>query len=74
MKEFATKLVVPDERIISETESRNTRENALYTKKILKKINAQKVILVTSAFHMPRSYAVFKKIGVNAVPFQLTLL
>ncbi|MCP5003506.1 MAG: YdcF family protein, partial [Planctomycetes bacterium] len=68
MKEAATELGVPDGGIIAETESRNTRENAIYTKQILDRIGAQRIILVTSAFHMPRAYALFKKIGVDAVP------
>ncbi|MCP5007590.1 MAG: YdcF family protein [Planctomycetes bacterium] len=68
MKETATELGVPDGDIIAETESRNTRENAIYTKQILDRIGAQRIILVTSAFHIPRAYALFKKIGVDAVP------
>ncbi len=68
MKEIATELGVPEGSIITETESRNTRENAIYTKQILDRIDAQKIILVTSAFHIPRAYALFKKIGVDAVP------
>ncbi|KAA3603992.1 MAG: YdcF family protein [Candidatus Scalindua sp. AMX11] len=68
MKEIATALGVPDGTIIAETESRNTRENAIYTKQILDRIDAKKIVLVTSAFHIPRAYALFKKIGVDAVP------
>lgn len=68
MKKIATECGVSADKIITEEESRNTRENALYTKQVLNEINAKKVILVTSAFHMPRAYAVFKKIDVDAVP------
>ncbi|MFQ5964060.1 MAG: YdcF family protein [Candidatus Scalinduaceae bacterium] len=68
MKEVAMELGVPDGRIIAETESRNSRENALNTKQILDKMNVQRIMLVTSAFHMPRAYALFKKIGVDAIP------
>ena len=68
MKEIAMDLGVPEESIIAETESRNTRENAINTKQILDKIGAKRVLLVTTASHMPRSYALFKKIGVDAVP------
>ena len=68
MKEIAMDLGVPEERIIVETESRNTRENATNTKQILDKIGAKRVLLVTTACHMPRSNALFKKIGVDAVP------
>ena len=68
MADLAVELGVPDEKIITEAESRNTEENALYTKQILDNINAKKVILVTSAFHMPRAYAVFKKLGISVTP------
>lgn len=68
MKELAVQMGVPEDKIIVETESRNTRENVVYTKQILDKINAKKIILVTSALHLPRSMALFKKIGIDAVP------
>ncbi|MDR4505215.1 MAG: YdcF family protein [Candidatus Scalindua sp.] len=68
MKESAVELGVPEESIIAEAESRNTRENAINTRQILDKIGAKRVLLVTTASHMPRSYALFKKIGIDAVP------
>ena len=68
MKELAVELGVPANKIIIETESRNTRENILYTKPILDKIKAKKIILVTAAFHMARSYALAEKIGIDALP------
>ena len=68
MAEFALEFGVPANKIITEKESRNARENALYTKQILNKINAKKIILITSAYHMPRAYVVFKKIGVDVMP------
>ncbi len=68
MKELAEEFGVPSDKIIIETESRNTRENALYTKQILDKIKAKKIILVTSASHLPRSYGLLKKIGIDTVP------
>ena len=68
MKELAMEFGVPGEKIIVETQSRNTKENVVYTKQILDKIQAQRVILVTSEFNLPRSYALFKKIGIDAIP------
>lgn len=68
MKELATQFEVPKEKIIIETESRNTRENILYTKKILDRVKAKRIILVTSAYHLPRAYALAKKAGIDAVP------
>jgi len=55
--------------VIFETESRNTRENAAYTKTALEEAGlGTNIILVTSAFHMPRSVAVFKKAGFTVTP------
>ena len=68
MKELAVEFGIPKDKVLVETQSRNTRENVLYTKAILNKLKAKKVILVTSAFHLPRSYALFKKAGIDAVP------
>jgi len=68
MKELASELGVPPDKILVETESRNTRENIVYTKQILQKIKAKKVVLVTSALHLPRAYALSTKAGIDAVP------
>lgn len=58
---------VKEEDIIIETESRNTYENALYTKKIIEKENLDgPFILITSAFHMRRSAGCFEKQGIKA--------
>lgn len=57
----------PD-RIIYENKSRNTYENAVFTKDLLKPSPDQTWILVTSAFHMPRSLAVFRAAGWTVVP------
>lgn len=53
--------------IILESNSRNTRENALNTKHLLDSlgIGTQSVLLSTSAFHMRRSRGCFKKVGMN---------
>jgi uncharacterized SAM-binding protein YcdF (DUF218 family) len=50
-------------RIILEDVSRNTWENAVLTKKLVKPEPEQKWLLVTSAYHMPRSMGVFEKAG-----------
>lgn len=45
--------------IIFESESRNTSENARYSKQLVTPKNDEKWLLITSAFHMPRSIGVF---------------
>jgi len=48
-----------EQAIIYESESRNTFENAQNSKKLLSPSEEQNWILITSAFHMPRSVGVF---------------
>lgn len=67
VKPYILKMGVPEEDLIIENESNNTRENALFTKKIIedKKLQGD-FLLITSAFHMRRSLACFKKVGISA--------
>ncbi|RVU26799.1 YdcF family protein [Sandaracinomonas limnophila] len=64
--EFLRLIGIPDSSIIMENQSRNTHENAEFTKRKLTELNAQqeKILLITSAFHMKRSSACFTKAGV----------
>jgi uncharacterized SAM-binding protein YcdF (DUF218 family) len=59
---------IPADRILIENKSRNTTENARYTKKLLQKYHFRRPILVTSAFHMPRAVKQFQKSGVKVLP------
>ncbi|KQX40282.1 hypothetical protein ASD04_06525 [Devosia sp. Root436] len=56
---------IAPERLVLETEARNTDENAGYTKTLLGP-EPGVVLLVTSAFHMPRSMGLFRKVGIVA--------
>lgn len=55
------------ERIVLEGRSRTTWENALFLHDILKPAPGQRYVLVTSAFHMPRSVGTFRKVGFDVV-------
>ncbi len=68
MKEFALAMNVPASAILLEGESLNTRQNAENVKVILEANSLNSVLLVTSALHMPRSAAIFKKLGINIIP------
>ena len=59
---------VPREVIFLEGSSRNTRENALYSKNIVDAINCKNALLVTSAAHMPRAIAAFRSVGIAVTP------
>ena len=58
---------VPAASIIFKTKSRNTRENAVFTEQLLAKRGLRRVMLVTSAMHMPRALATFTSAGIDAV-------
>lgn len=62
---------VAEKDIMTEEESRNTYENALFTTRLIKEKNLaeDKLLLVTSAFHMRRSLASFKKAGLLPRPY-----
>jgi uncharacterized SAM-binding protein YcdF (DUF218 family) len=68
MASLLTFLGVPPEAMILEPDSLNTYENAINVQKILQKEGINQILLVTSAFHMPRSLAIFHKLGINAIP------
>lgn len=63
------RLGVPREKILVETESLNTRQNAAYSSRIMQQQGLQQPILVTSAFHMERSVLNFQKEGYEVTPF-----
>jgi uncharacterized SAM-binding protein YcdF (DUF218 family) len=55
---------VRKEDIIFEDRSRNTIENAIFSRSLLDSMNEQQpYVLITSALHMPRSLKVFQKAG-----------
>jgi len=59
---------VPKEAIIEEPTSLNTYENAINVQKILQEKGINQILLVTSALHMPRSLAIFQRLGIKAIP------
>ena len=63
-------LGIPKDRLILERNSRNTYENAIFTKQLVQPKPGERWLLVTSAFHMPRSVGIFRKVGfdVEAYP------
>jgi uncharacterized SAM-binding protein YcdF (DUF218 family) len=63
------KLGIADSLILVEGKSRNTIENAAFSKKILRANNLKPpYLLVTSAFHMRRAVMIFNKKGIEVVP------
>jgi len=56
-------------RILYEERSRNTWENALFTRALVQPEPGQTWLLVTSAAHVPRSIGIFRRIGWAVLPF-----
>ncbi len=68
-RDFWLSLGLPAERMTFEDKSRNTWENALYTRDLLKPKSGEKWLLLTSAWHMPRSVGVFRQAGFDVIPY-----
>ena len=68
LKDVAIKYGVPRKNIFLTENVENTDQEAKSVKKLLA-IDFPKVILVTSAFHMPRAQKVFEAAGISIVPF-----
>lgn len=65
---FATMGVAPD-RLLLESASRTTYENALFSARLPGVDPRQPWLLLTSAWHMPRAFASFQKAGWNVTPY-----
>jgi len=61
---------IAKERVTLEDKSRDTLENALFTRDLVKPKSGERWLLVTSAHHMPRSVGIFRGAGfaVEAFP------
>jgi len=57
------------ERLIMERRSRNTYENAEFSKALVSPKSSERWLLVTSAHHMPRSVGIFRKVGFEVEPY-----
>ena len=68
LKEFSIKFGIPEESILLTDNVQNTDQEA---KAVAKLLNTNKVtiILVTSAFHMPRAKKVFEAANIKVIPF-----
>lgn len=66
---FLVALGVDDKRLLLEDDSRNTEENAGRVRDLVGPQPGETWLLVTSAFHMPRSVALFDKTGFAVLPW-----
>jgi uncharacterized SAM-binding protein YcdF (DUF218 family) len=68
MRDALVQLGVPEDRILMETASKTTRDEAVIVAEILRAQNVDRAILVTSQTHMKRSLGAFRAAGIDAVP------
>jgi uncharacterized SAM-binding protein YcdF (DUF218 family) len=68
-REVFVELGLAPDRAIYERESRNTWENAVFSQRLVDPKPGEIWLLVTSAYHMPRSMGIFRKIGWDMVPY-----
>jgi uncharacterized SAM-binding protein YcdF (DUF218 family) len=60
--------IVPD-RLVIEDQARNTYENAVFSSAIVRARGWRSVLIVTSAFHMPRAYGCFRAVRLDVDTF-----
>jgi uncharacterized SAM-binding protein YcdF (DUF218 family) len=68
MAEILKTLGVPTTAILQDPTSLNTYQNAINVRQIMKERGIRRVLLVTSAMHMPRSLRIFQRQGIEAIP------
>jgi uncharacterized SAM-binding protein YcdF (DUF218 family) len=68
-QQFFDSMGVPSERVLYDRAARTTYENAILSAKVPGVDKTQPWLLVTSAWHMPRSMALFRAAGWNVTPY-----
>ncbi len=68
MRDVLVRIGVPESRILLESASRDTHDEAVRIAPTLRSLNVEHLILVTSEVHMRRSIGAFRAQGWSAVP------
>jgi uncharacterized SAM-binding protein YcdF (DUF218 family) len=68
MADLLVALGVPRASILLESESLDTKENAIFSTRMVQGLKAEKAVLVTSAIHMPRAMWLFDRAGLKVIP------
>jgi uncharacterized SAM-binding protein YcdF (DUF218 family) len=69
VRQFLIDAGIDPARIVIESQSRDTYENATLTKALLKPADTDRWLLVTSAYHMPRAVGAFRAAGFRVTPY-----
>ena len=67
MEDLLVTLGVPRERVVREPWALNTRQNAVNSVRIARRMGLSRYVVVTRALHMPRSLREFRRAGVDAI-------
>ncbi|MCC7250370.1 YdcF family protein [Hyphomicrobium sp.] len=67
--DFLADAGIARERLVLEGRSRNTYENAIFTRDLVRPAAGERWYLVTSAFHMPRAMGLFRKAGFDVIAY-----
>ncbi len=68
-REVLQQLGFNTDRVLFESQSKNTIENARFSHRLVQPKAGEKWILITSAYHMPRSVGLFRKAGWQVIPY-----
>lgn len=66
---FLEDLGLDPARLMLESRSRNTYENALFSRELVRPQPGETWVLITSAAHMPRSVGIFRALGWQVIPY-----
>jgi len=67
--DYAKQDGIESDRLVYESQSQNTFENAQSSKALLRPTPSERWLLVTSASHMPRAVGSFRQAGFNVIPW-----
>lgn len=66
MRDWLLARGVPDEDVVAETESFNTRENLTHAKAIMEERGLREALVVTSDYHVARALVLCRQVGIAA--------
>jgi len=69
VKRFWREIGLDQGQVLYEDRSRNTYENALFTRDLVQPKPGERWLLITSAMHMPRSVGIFRQVGFPVTPY-----
>lgn len=69
VRDFLVDGGIAADRIVMETDSRDTYENATFTRELVKPSKGERWLLLTSAYHMPRAMGAFRQAGFDVIAY-----